>query len=327
MEADVKRRAFLGFVGSGAALPLAAMAQETRRIYRVGFLFPGPRGSPQVIALFNGLVPLGFIEGQNLAIEFHEFGQQIDLVPKFAAELVKAQVDVIVVVGDSAIRAAQGATTTIPILGITPDMIGSGLVNSLARPDGNTTGISILATELDGKRQELLIEAVPGIRRIAALADTNITAPARLQALQDAAHASNVELTIHPIARPEEILAAIDAAKASNAMALNVLASPILFANRQIVMERVAALRLPAIYQWPEMAEEGGFAGYGPRVVLLWRDLMSRQLAKLLRGAKPANLPVEQPTKFELVFNLKTAKALGIDVPPTLLARADTVIE
>ena len=232
-----------------------------------------------------------------------------------AVELVKARVDVIRTVGDAAIRAAQRATATIPILAITDDMVGSGLVNSMARPDGNTTGISLLATELDGKRQEILIEIVPGAHRIAALADSNTTASRRLQAMKDAAQARGIELLIHQIAKPEEINGAIDAAKAAGAVALNVLASPLLFSQRQRIIEQTAALRLPAIYQWAEIAEEGGLAAYGPRVVQLHRDVVSRQLVKLLRGAKPADLPVEQPTKFELVINLKTAKALDLTLP------------
>jgi putative ABC transport system substrate-binding protein len=323
----VKRREFLGALGAAAAWPLAASAQEPGRSYRVGCLLPGWRTTHPFVDFFNELGRLGFIEGQNLTIDHREYGQQVDLVSKFAMELAKPQVDAIVAGGDVAIRAAQAATATIPILGFTDDMVGSGLVNSLARSGANTTGISILATELDGKRQELLIEAVPGLRRMAALSDTNTTAPARLQALRDAARAKNVDLTVYPIAQPAEIVAALDAAKASGAEALNVLASPVLFVNRQIILERVAVLRLPTIYQWPETAEEGGFVGYGPRIVQLWRELMTRQLVKILRGAKPADLPVEQPTKFELVINLKTAKALGIEVPPTMVLRADAVIE
>ena len=205
-------------------------------------------------------------------------------------------------------------------------MLGAGLVNSLARPDGNTTGVSILATELDGKRQEILIEAVPGLRRMAALADFNYTSDAKLDALQKAARARNIELSIHRIATGEEIAAAIDMAQASGATALNVLASPMLFANRQLIMDRVAVLRLPAMYQWPEMAEEGGFAAYGPRL-MIFRDLMARQVVQVFRGTKPADIPVEQPTKFELVINLKTAKAMGVTVPEALLVRADKVIE
>jgi putative ABC transport system substrate-binding protein len=206
-------------------------------------------------------------------------------------------------------------------------MLRSQLVNSLARPEGNTTGISMFSTELDGKRQEILIEAVPGLSRMAAIADSITTTLSQLQALQDAARARNVELSIHRIARPEEIAAAVDAAKAWGAAALNVLASPVLFGNRQIVMQRVAELRLPAIYQFPEVAQDGGFVAYGPRLVQIFGELTTRQLVKLLRGAKPADVPVEQPTKFDLVINLKTAKALGLTIPESLLARADEVIE
>jgi ABC-type uncharacterized transport system substrate-binding protein len=159
------------------------------------------------------------------------------------------------------------------------------------------------------------------------LADTDTTAPRQLQALQDAARARGAELSIHRVAKAEEISPAIDTAKASNAAALNVLASPLLFANRQVIIERAGTLRLPAIYQWPEVAEQGGFIGYGPRIVQLFRDLLGRQLVKTLRGTKPADLPVEQPTKFEFVINLQTAKAIGHEVPAGLVLRADKVIE
>ena len=225
-----------------------------------------------------------------------------------------------------AIRAAQQATKTIPILAFTDDLVGEGLVESLARPNGNTTGLSILTTELDGKRQEILIEAVPGIRRMAALADSSTLTEAKARALQEAARARNIDLYIHRIAKGEEIPAAIDKAHALGATALNVFASPMLHGNGRLIMERVAALRLPAMYQWPEMAEEGGFVAYGPRLDQL-SDLAARFAANLLRGAKPADLPIEQPTKFELVINLKTAKAMGMTVPEALLVRADKVIE
>ena len=244
-----------------------------------------------------------------------------------AADLVKARVDVILAGGDASVRAAQQATTSIPILALTDDMVGQGFVRSLGQPGGNTTGVTLLASELDGKRQEILIEAVPGVRRIAALVDSNTTTPSRLRALEEAARARGVELSIHRVARREEIGSAIDAAKAADAGALNVLASSLLFNSRAFIFGRVAALRLPAMYQWPEMAEEGGLIGYGPLIVQLYRDIMSRQLAKLLRGAKPTDLPVEQPTRFELVINLKTAKAIGHEVPAALVLRADEVIE
>jgi putative ABC transport system substrate-binding protein len=323
----MRRREFITLLGGAAAWPLAAWGQEPGRTYRLGGLSPSPREAPAIVAFFEELRRSGFIEGQNLTIDWREYGQRVELVSEFAAELVKAPIDVIMAGGDFGIRAAQKATTTIPIVGFTDDMLGSRLVNSLAHPGGHTTGVSLLATDLDGKRQEILIEAVPGLRRMAAFADTGTSSPRQLQALQDAAHARRVELSIHQVAQAEEIAPAMDGAKASIAAALNVLASPLLFANRKIIIERAAALRLPAIYQWPEVAEEGGFIGYGPRLVQLYRDLLARQFVKILRGAKPADLPVEQPTNFELVINLRTAKEIGHEVPAGLVLRADKVIE
>jgi len=206
-------------------------------------------------------------------------------------------------------------------------MVGQGFVRSLAKPSGNTTGVTLLASELDGKRQEILLEALPGARRIATLSDTNVSRPSQLKELEDAARARGVELSLHRVARAEEIAPALDAAKTSDAAGLNVLASAFFFNNRRIILERVAALGLPAMYQWPEWAEEGGLIGYGPRIIQLYRDIMSRQLATLLRGTKAADLPVEQPTRFELVINLKTAQAIGQDIPAGLVLRADKVIE
>jgi putative ABC transport system substrate-binding protein len=174
------RREFIALVGASVAWPFAAMAQEPGRTYRLGCLFSAPRDINTFV--FDELRRRGFIEGQNLAVEYRAYGLGVDLIPEFAAELVKSKVDVIVASGDAGIRAAQRATATIPILGITQDMVGQGLVNSLARPGGNTTGVSILATELDGKRQEILIEAVPGLRRMAVLADSRATKSEELQA-------------------------------------------------------------------------------------------------------------------------------------------------
>ena len=323
----MRRREFIALFGASVAWPFAAMAQQAGRTYRLGGLSANPRNIPAFVAMFDELRRQGFIEGQNLTVEWRSYRARIDQVPEFVAELVNAHVDVIYVGGHPGIRAAQQATATIPILGITQDMVGQGLVNSLARPDGNTTGISILATELDGKRQEILIEAVRGLRRMAALADSNTTPVVKLDALQEAARARNIELSIHRVASAEEITAAIDTAKASGAAALNVLSSPILYGNRQLIFDRVAALRLPAIYPWAEEAEEGGFVAYGPRIVQIYRELLAQQLVKLFRGVKVADIPIEQPTNFELVINLKTANAMGVTVPPALLVRADKVIE
>ena len=326
-EETMRRREFIALMGASVTSPFAAMAQQAGRTYRLGGLSANPRNNPAFVAMFDELRRQGFIEGQNLTVEWRSYRARIDQVPEFVAELVNAHVDVIYVGGHPGIRAAQQATATIPILGITQDMVGQGLVNSLARPDGNTTGISILATELDGKRQEILIEAVRGLRRMAALADFNTTPVVKLDALQEAARARNIELSIHRVASAEEITAAIDTAKASGAAALNVLSSPILYGNRQLIFDRVAALRLPAIYPWAEEAEEGGFVAYGPRIVQIYRELLAQQLVKLFRGVKVADIPIEQPTNFELVINLKTAKAMGVTVPEALLVRADKVIE
>jgi ABC-type uncharacterized transport system substrate-binding protein len=324
----MKRREFISLLGAAAvAWPLAARAQEAGRVYRVGSLHTAPPDAPHHVALWDELRRLGFIEGQNLKVDRRGYGLRLDQFEKHAAELVKAQVDVIVTGGDAGVRAAQRATATIPILALTDNMVGQGFVHSLAKPGGNTTGVTILASELDGKRQEILVEAVPGVRRIAALADTNTATQSQLRSLEDATRARGLELLIERVGRPEEIAPAINAVKASGAGALNVLASALLFNNRTIIFDRAAVLRLPAVYQWPEMADQGGLIGYGPRILQLYRDVESRQLAKLLRGAKPADIPVEQPTRFELVINLKTAKAIGHEVPAGLVLRADKVIE
>jgi putative ABC transport system substrate-binding protein len=269
----------------------------------------------------------GFIEGQNLMIDWRTYGQRVDLVSEFATELTKARSDVIFAGGDFAIRAAQLATSTIPIVGFTDDMLGSGLVNSLARPDGNTTGFSLLATELDGKRQDLLIEAVPNVRSIATVADATTSTPQHLTTLQNAAIARGVGLMIYRIAKADEISSAVTAALAANTGAFNILASPLLFANRQLILELAATRRKPTIFQWPEVADEGGLMGYGPRLADLWRDSVTPYIIRILRGAKPGELPVQQPTKFELAINLKTAKAIDHEIPASLVLRADKLIE
>jgi putative tryptophan/tyrosine transport system substrate-binding protein len=262
----MRRRKFITLLGGAAAAawPFAALAQQAGRTYRLGCLSPFTRDVPFNVLFFDKLRRRGLIEGQNLTIDFRAFAPHLDLISQYAAELVTAQPDVIYAGGGVATRAVRQATKSIPIVTIADDMVGEGLVDSLARPNGNTTGISILATELDGKRQDILIEAVPGIRRMAAFADSSTLTEAKARALQEAARAHNVELSIYGITRGEEVAAAVDKAHASGAAALNVFASPMLDGNHQLVMDRVAAQRVPAMSQWPERAEEGGFAGYGP---------------------------------------------------------------
>jgi putative ABC transport system substrate-binding protein len=323
----MRRREFLSVLGSAAVWPLAARAQEPGRTYRLGDLHLSPRNALYNVALFDAVKPDGFIDGKNLVVDDRGFGLRVDQLADHALAVVKAEVDLIVCSGDPCVRAAQQATKTLPILGLAEDMVRSGFVASLAKPGGNTTGVSILTSELNGKRQDILLEAVPGVRRMAALADVNSSLPQQLQAMQDAASARGVELLIYQVTKAEEIVGAIDAAKSSGAKALNVLASVLLHNNRQIILPRVAALGLPTIYQFPATAEEGGFIAYGAGLDKIYRDIWARQLVKLLRGAKPADIPVEQPSKFELVVNLKTAAALGLTIPETFLARADKVIE
>jgi putative ABC transport system substrate-binding protein len=240
--------------------------------------------------------------------------------------VVKAAPDAIMSGPDNYTRELQRLTRTIPLIAMTEDMVAAGLVASLARPGGNTTGISILSPELDGKRQDILIEAVPGLRKMAALADSTVTPPQHLEALRDAAHRRGVELVVFGVAMVEEVQPAIEAAKAAGAQALNLLASPLFTVNPGPFIVRIAALRLPAMHQWPEVAEDGGLMGYGPRFVQTFRQ-RARIVARILRGAKPADIPVEQPTHFELVINLQTAKSIGHEVPAGLVLRADKVIE
>src|SRR3984893_1222908 len=242
----MKRRQFISLLGgAGAMWPFAVRAQEPGRIYRLGGLTNISRTAPHFVSLFDELRRAGFVEGRNLVVAGWTF--RAEQFPEMAAELVKAKVDVIVCAGNVAIRTTQKATTTIPIMAITDDMVGSGLVHSLARPDGNTTGVSILASELDVKRLEILHEFVPQARRIAVLADpTTISTRAQLAS---AARDLGVDLVPFEAQSLDEIGRALDAVAGAKVEAVNVLASPILFANRRIIIDRAAALRLPVISQ------------------------------------------------------------------------------
>ena len=208
----MRRREFIALLGASVTWPFAALAQQPGRIYRLGCLLSSPRDNPVYIVFFDELRRRGFIDGQNLTVEFRAYAQHIDLIPQFAAELVKARVDVIMTSGDETVRTVQQAAKTISIVALVGDMLGSQLVTSLARPDGNTTGVSILSYEADGKRQDILIEAVPGLRLMAVLWDVNYTSAAKLDELQKAARAHGIDFSIHRVARAEEIAAAMDGA-------------------------------------------------------------------------------------------------------------------
>ena len=267
----------------------------------------------------------GLVEGQNLQI-VDGFGVSFDRVPTVAASIIAASPDVIVCGPEVPIRALQKLTKTIPLIGMTEDMVGEGLVASLPRPGGNTTGISLLTPELDGKRQEILLEAIPGLRKLAILADARVTKPEHLAQLEEAARSRGVEPLVRSVGKRDDVVAAIKDVQATSASAINFLATPLFSVNAVNFISQVSDLKLASIYQWPEDAEESALSAYGPRYSEMYR-LRARLVMKVLHGAKPADIPVEQPAKFELVFNLKTAKAIGIKVPSSLLLRADEVIE
>lgn len=326
MAIGIRRRDFVTLLGGVSVVwPFVARAQEPGRTYRIGFLVPTPRESPAVVALFDELRLNGFVEGQNLIVIPGGFGVPNDRIASVAASLVAASPDAIDAGPELPLRALQKLTRTIPLIGITEDMVGDGLVASLARPGGNITGMSLLSPELDGKRQEILIEAVPGVRKIAVLANSNVTPPAHLQDLQEAAHNRGIEALVRGVAKRGDVISAIDDVKASGAQAINFLATPMFSINAADFIRHVTTLRLPSIYQWPEDADEGALIAYGPRFTDIYRE-RARITAKVLQGAKPADLPVEQPTRFELVINLQVAKAIGHEVPAGLVGRADKVI-
>jgi putative tryptophan/tyrosine transport system substrate-binding protein len=311
--------------GAAAAWPLAARAQQSR-LPVVGVLRPNRRDVLETFAepFRRYMRAIGWEEGRNVRFLFLWTEGLAERTPALAGELVAQNVDLIVTFGDPATRAAQRATAAIPIVAMTDDMVGSGLAASLARPGGNTTGVSILASELDVKRLEVLHEFVPQARRIAVLADAT-TVSTRAQ-LASAARDLDVEPVWFEAGSPEELSRAVDALTAAKVDAVNVLASPLLNFWRLQIIDRMRDARLPAVYQWPESVEDGGLLAYGPRNLLCYRHVVSL-VDKVLRGAKPADLPIEQPTKFELAVNLKTAGAIGMTIPPTLLLRADEVIE
>ncbi|MGB8670981.1 MAG: ABC transporter substrate-binding protein [Pseudolabrys sp.] len=324
----MKRREFIGLVGGAAiALPLGARAQEPGRIYRLAVVISSGRDEPPTAAFLDELREQGFAEGKNL--EFIPGGFRFDNQQTAAVvpAIVKAAPDAIVVAGDFIAEKFQKETKSIPLVVMTEDMIAAGFAASLAKPGGNITGISLMSPDLDGKRQDILIEAVPGAQRIAVLADSNVATLQHLRALEATARSAHgKELLVVRAANSSEIMRAMNDANAQGAAALNVLSSPMLHLNRFAIIERATQLRLPAIYQWPETADEGGLLAYGPSFIEVFRQ-RARMVAKVLRGVKPADLPIEQPSTFKLSVNLKTAKSMNQIIPAALLLRADKLIE
>jgi putative tryptophan/tyrosine transport system substrate-binding protein len=310
------------------------VAQQAAKVYRVGRLSGGSPADPltkgSLEAFRQGLHDLGWIEGQNIALEPRWTGEKPQSLSHLAAELVRLRADVIVANGTPMIQAAKQATTTIPIVMAASgaDPVAAGFVDGLARPGGNITGLSLLAAALDGKRLELLKEVVSGLGRVAVLQNPDF--PEATQRWRDAEAAGKslgVRLQAWEVRNPQEIEAAFSATDRARPNALLVFSDPsVLERHRERIIALARKYRLPAIYPWRSYVEEGGLMVYGPSLLDMHRR-SAYYVDKILKGAKPADLPVEQPTRFELVINLKTAKQIGLTIPPNVLARADKIIK
>jgi putative ABC transport system substrate-binding protein len=316
----------------GLFSPSAAGAQQAAKIPRIGYVSTNLAVSPHLPDAFRqGLRDLGYVEGRNVVIEFRSAEGKLDRFPALAAELVTLRVDVIVAANTGAALAAKQATKTIPIVFAGPaDPITSGLVNSLARPGGNVTGLSSSGPELVGKGLELLKQAVPGVNRVAALWHRDYPERTQRDILEQAdvaARALGVHLQfVEARGGPENFDRAFSELTRARADALTVLTSVLFISERRRLVDLAARNRLPVVYPVRDFVDDGGLMSYGPH----WADIYRRAATyvdKILKGAQPADLPVEQPTRFELVINLKTAKALGLTIPPSVLARADQVVE
>ena len=327
------RRRFLAGALVTAASPLAAGAQATKKVYRIGYLSTQSSSAEaaQLHAFRQALRNLGYTDGQNVVIEYRFADGEVNRLAGFAAELVRLNVDVIVTGGSPGTRAALQATKTVPlIMTVVGDPVAAGFVTSLARPGGNVTGLTQMSPELSGKRLELLKEALPKISRVAVFFDAALGAQqlfAPLQESQVAAKTLGLRLQSLEVRGPNpDWDGAFKAAKSQGARALVTLPGPVIELHGKHIVDFAAKNRLPAIYPTSEFVDAGGLMSYGPDRVDLKRRAAT-YVDRLLKGARPADLPIEQPTKFELAVNLKTARALGLTIPQSLLLRADQVIE
>lgn len=307
-----------------------ALAQQPNKLSRVGWLTASSLAAQasRIEAFRQGLRDLGYVEGKSIVIEWRSAEGEQDRLPALVAELIRLKIDIIVSGGPSVTRAAKAATTTIPIvMGNDGDPVGSGFVASLARPGGNITGLSALAPELSGKRLELLKEIVPKLSRVAVFGSSK--EPGNAQSLKEvelAAKALGVKIQILDVVGPKDIETAFQAASKGRAQAALMLQSSIINSQRARVVELAVKNRLPAAYRQAEVAQEGGLMTYGVSVTDLFRRAAT-YVDKILKGRTPADLPVEQPIKFEFIINLKAANQIGLTIPPQVLARADRVIK
>ena len=328
----MKRREFTAVLG-GAALAgwLPANAQQAGKMHRIGVILGGPpvADAPNVAkGLVQGLHALGYVESKNLVLEWRSAEGRYEHLPQIVRELVSANVDILLATTHPVAQAAKNATQTIPIVMVlVPDPVGSGLVVSLSRPGGNLTGLTHISAEISGKRLALLKELLPELARVTILTNpSNAFHPTYWRETQGAA--TKLGVALHPVEvrRVEDFDAAFAAAARAKAEALVAFDDPLTFQNRRQIVDLAAKARLPTMYGFREFPDDGGLISYGANVF----DLFKRSAVlvdKILRGAKPAELPVEQPTKFDFIVNLMTANALGLTIPPSFLARADEVIE
>jgi putative ABC transport system substrate-binding protein len=326
----VKRREFIMLLGGAAVTwPIAARAQQAAKLPTLGFLGTATpfAWSQRVAAFLQRLRELGWIEGRNLAIEYRWAEGRGERYAEIANEFVQLRVDIIVTAGTAAVVAAKQATSAIPIVfAVSGDPLGTGAIASLARPGGNVTGLSLQQTDLGAKRLELLREVVPGLRRLAVIANSGAPgAVLEKGEVQAAAHTLGFDVVTLDIQRAEDIAPAFEALK-GRAEALYVVGESLINTNRVRINTLSLRARLQTMHPARELVEAGGLMSYGPNFLDLFRRAAD-YVDKILRGAKPSDIPVEQPTTFELVINLKTAKARGLEIPPTLLARADEVVE
>ena len=330
MIARLKRREFILLLGGAAAAwPVAARAQQAGKVPTVGYLGANTRSvdSQRQPAFVERLRELGWIEGHTIAIEYRWAEGRSERFAEIAAEFARLKVDVIATSATGPTLAANQATRSIPIVfaGVA-DAVGSGLVTNLARPSGNVTGLSVLFTDLAGKRLELLREVVPGLRRLAILTNIgNSGAMLETREVEATARTLDLEVVTPDVQRAEDIAAALESLK-DRVEALYVIADPLITTSRIRINTLALRARIPTMHSLREFVEVGGLMSYGPNMLDLFRRA-GELVDKVLRGVKPADIPVEQPTKFDLVINLTTAKALGLEIPATLLARADEVVE
>jgi ABC-type uncharacterized transport system substrate-binding protein len=322
----MKRRDFIRVLGTGAIVTMPGwVARAQQSMPTVGVVSPASSSTTQFPEPFlRTMKELGWEEGRNYRVLFRWAEGHLDRITGIADELVSERVSVIVALGDPTLEAVRRASTTIPIVAMVDDLVKSGLAASVARPGGNITGAHLRSVQFDAKRLELLHEAVPAARKIGVLVDP--AEPSTRLQLDEAARMLKLELVVGSARNPEEVAHALDVLETAHVDAVNVLASSRFTPWHKLMIERLNHAGIPAIFNWPETAKEGGFLGYGPRLQLAFRHVAGL-VAKILRGAHPDELPVEQPDKIDLVVNLKTAKLLGLMIPPAFLARADEVIE